>query len=91
MTEQPESTFYSNLTTGSSLLDTTLTLRGGGRGDGAPARSVTRRAWTRLPTKLRLGGQGLLDLRAARACYAVSASVGALPPLSPPRSPPRLA
>jgi 15-cis-phytoene synthase len=54
--------------------------------------NLSQRAWTRLPTKLRLGGQGLLDLRAARARYdGAGARIGALPPLSPPRSPPRLA
>jgi phytoene synthase len=52
--------------------------------------NLNKRAWTRLPTKLVLGGQGLWDLRVARARYAEGAREPALPPLSPPVSPPQL-
>jgi 15-cis-phytoene synthase len=43
--------------------------------------TLTRRAWTRLPTKMRLGGGALLELRRTRRRFA--ATPGALLPFAP--------
>ncbi len=48
--------------------------------------SLTRRNWTGLPAKLRLGGAALLELRRARRRYR---SPSALQPLVPPNALPR--
>ena len=51
--------------------------------------NLTMRAWTRLPTKLVLGGKGLLKLQAVRHRYGTGVGLDGIPPLSPPLPPPQ--
>jgi phytoene synthase len=51
--------------------------------------NLSQRAFTRLPTKLVLGGQGLLRLHAARHRHETGLGLEGLPPLSPPILPPQ--